>query len=112
MKFGLAILFLAILSPKVSEPSTLSSSSRGTCKKSKLFSAHNIVAWSTPSRARGFFYKSGLAIDADVNGFIVGQGRLALRDRGGRTGTGERHGFDLGGLVGAEARTGPIGTKD
>src|ERR1700687_1022686 len=65
MKFGLAILFLAILSPKVSEPSTLSSSSRGTCKKSKLFSAHNIVAWSTPSRARGFFYKSGLAIDAD-----------------------------------------------
>ena len=27
--------------------------------------AQNVVAWSTPSNAQGFFYKSGLAIDAD-----------------------------------------------
>src|SRR6266436_10005109 len=63
MKFGLAILLLAILVLKVSEASN--SSSRATCKKSKLFTAQNIVAWSTPSGAPGFFYKSGLAIDAD-----------------------------------------------
>ena len=62
MKFGLAILFLAVLLPNASERAP---SSRRTCKKSKLFTAKNIVAWSTPSNAKGFFYKSGLAIDAD-----------------------------------------------
>jgi len=63
MKFRLAIFLIAILLPGVSEPS--SRNSRGTCKKRKLFTAQNIVAWSAPSRVRTFFYKSGLAIDAD-----------------------------------------------
>jgi hypothetical protein len=63
MKFGLAILLLTVFPLNVSEPST--PSSRGTCKSNKLFKAQNIVAWSTPSRVRGFFYESGLAIDAD-----------------------------------------------
>ncbi len=35
------------------------------CKRSKLFAAHTIVAWSTNSKANGFFYKSGLTVDAD-----------------------------------------------
>jgi hypothetical protein len=63
MKYGLAVLLLAVLLPSVSEEFT--PSSRTTCKKSKLFTAQNVVAWSTRSPARGFFYKSGLAIDAD-----------------------------------------------
>ncbi len=63
MKFGLLTLFLVFFLPSVSGPST--SGSRPTCKKFKLFKAQHIVAWSTPSRAQGFFYKSGLAIDAD-----------------------------------------------
>ena len=63
MKCGLVTLFLVFFLPSVSGPST--SGSRPTCKKYKLFKAQHIVAWSTPSRAQGFFYKSGLAIDAD-----------------------------------------------
>jgi hypothetical protein len=63
MKFGLVPLFLVFFLPSVSGPST--SGSRPTCKKYKLFKAQHIVAWSAPSRAQGFFYKSGLAIDAD-----------------------------------------------
>jgi hypothetical protein len=63
MKYGLAVLLVAISLPNVSEEST--PSSRAACKKSKLFTAQNIAAWSTRSPARGFFYKSGLAIDAD-----------------------------------------------
>jgi hypothetical protein len=63
MKFGLVTLLLVFFLQNVSQPST--SGSRATCKKSKLFKAQHIVAWSAPSRARGFFYKSGLAIDAD-----------------------------------------------
>jgi len=63
MKFGLVALFLVFFLANVSEPST--SSSRATCKKTELFKAQHIVAWSISSRARGFFYKSGLAIDAD-----------------------------------------------
>jgi Fungal chitosanase of glycosyl hydrolase group 75 len=63
MKSGLAILLLAILLPNISRAPT--PSSHTTCEKSKLFTARNIIAWSTTSRARGFFYKSGMAIDAD-----------------------------------------------
>lgn len=63
MKFGLVILLLAIFLPTVSEPSMHGSHS--TCKKNALFKARNTIAWSTPSGPRGFFYKSGLAVDAD-----------------------------------------------
>jgi len=63
MKFGLMTIVIAFFLSSVSEPSA--SSSRATCKKNKLFKAQQIVAWSTPSRVRGFFYKSILAIDAD-----------------------------------------------
>jgi hypothetical protein len=63
MKIRLAILLIAIWVPKVSEASELGS--RATCEKRKLFTAHNIVAWSSRSDIRAFFYKSGLAVDAD-----------------------------------------------
>src|SRR6266403_2052957 len=48
-------------------------------------------------------------VDAHVDRFIAGQGSIALRDRGGRTRTGERQGFDVGGLAGTESRAGPVG---
>jgi hypothetical protein len=41
---------------------TSPSASQGNCEKSKLFTARNVVAWSS---GKAFFYKSGLAIDAD-----------------------------------------------
>ncbi len=63
MKFGVMTILIAFFLSSASEPSA--SGSRATCKKNKLFKAQQIVAWSTPSRVRGFFYKSGLAIDAD-----------------------------------------------
>lgn len=63
MNFGLVMLLFAAFLPFVSEPST--PSSRATCNKHKLFTAQNIVVWSTPPHAKSFFYKSGLAIDAD-----------------------------------------------
>ncbi len=59
----MTILLLAILLPLVSGASTPSSGT--TCEKRELSTARNIVIWSTPSHARGFFYKSGMAIDAD-----------------------------------------------
>jgi hypothetical protein len=62
-KLGLAIGLLATLfpiTPLVSGPAP-----HTTCKKIKLFTAQNIVAWSAPSAVGGFFYKSGIAIDAD-----------------------------------------------
>jgi len=62
MKLGLAILFLAILWP---DSPKLGAEPGRACKRSKLFTAQGIVAWSTQSNAKGFFYKSGLAIDAD-----------------------------------------------
>ncbi len=49
-----------------------------------------------------------LPVDANVDGFIVGQ-RAALRNR---RGTVARHGFDIRGLAGAEARPDPIGAED
>lgn len=61
MKSRSAILvFLLLLSPK-----GLASDPRDSCKKSKLFMAQRVTAWSTTSTTKAFFYKSGLAIDAD-----------------------------------------------
>jgi hypothetical protein len=54
---------LAILFPTIEIAS--GPASRTICKKTKLFTAQNIVAWSAPPAGGGFFYKSGLAIDAD-----------------------------------------------
>jgi hypothetical protein len=63
MNFGSAILLVAILLPGVSAPSARRS--HGTCEKGKLFTAQNVVFWSAPSSPEAFFYKSGMAIDAD-----------------------------------------------
>jgi hypothetical protein len=63
MKYGPAVLLLLILVPSV--PQASRPVSHETCEKSKLFTAQNVVAWSSPSGPRAFFYKSGLAIDAD-----------------------------------------------
>ena len=62
-KSGNAILLLATLFSNTQVAS--GPASHTICKKSKLFTARSIVAWSAPSAGRGFFYKSGLAIDAD-----------------------------------------------
>ncbi len=61
MKFGLSVLFLAILLLNSLKPEH---GSPAPCKRRKLFSAQGVVAWSASSNVRGFFYKSGLAIDA------------------------------------------------
>ncbi len=66
MKSSLGILLLAIFVVNLSEASH--THSRSACKKSKLFRAQKVVFWSTPtpsSAPAGFFYESGLAIDAD-----------------------------------------------
>jgi hypothetical protein len=63
MKYGLAILLLSILLPSV--PRASRPVSQHSCEKKQLFTAHHVVAWSSPSGPRAFFYKSGLAIDAD-----------------------------------------------
>ena len=63
MKIGTLILLLSCVAPIASAQS--SPGPRASCEKSKLFEAQNVVFWSTPSRAPGFFYKSGLAVDAD-----------------------------------------------
>jgi hypothetical protein len=62
-KCGPAILLLAALFPNIQAAS--GPASHTICKKSKLFTAQSIVAWSAPAAGHGFFYKSGLAIDAD-----------------------------------------------
>lgn len=63
MQSKLAILLLAILLPNV--PQASNSVSRITCEKSKFFTAHQVLVWSSSSSPRSIFYKSGLAIDAD-----------------------------------------------
>jgi hypothetical protein len=63
MKSGLAILLLSTLLPIV--PQASRPASHETCEKSKLFTTRNVIAWSSPSGHRAFFYKSGLAVDAD-----------------------------------------------
>jgi hypothetical protein len=40
-------------------------SSHNPCNKNKLFQVQGVAAWSTSSTAPGFFYESGLAVDAD-----------------------------------------------
>lgn len=61
MKFGpmMLTLGLLLLSYSVAAPSR-----HGPCNRSKLFTTHGVVVWST-SGVQGFFYESGLAIDAD-----------------------------------------------
>jgi hypothetical protein len=63
MKSAIAILFLSFLVPIASGQSARGP--RLSCKKSQLFEAQSVVFWSTASRVPGFFYKSGMAIDAD-----------------------------------------------
>jgi hypothetical protein len=63
MKYRLAILVLSALLANV--PQASRPVSQETCEKSKLFTAQHVVAWSSPSGPGAFFYKSGLAIDAD-----------------------------------------------
>jgi len=54
----LATFFLDIQSASGPAPSAV-------CKKKRLFVAKHIIAWSAPPVGGPFFYKSGLAIDAD-----------------------------------------------
>jgi hypothetical protein len=63
MKYGLAILLVSTLLPSVQKSSH--PVSHETCEKSELFIARNVVVWSSPSGPRAFFYKAGLAVDAD-----------------------------------------------
>ncbi len=63
MKYGLAILVLWTFPLGV--PQASYRVSRETCETAKLFTAHHIVAWTSSPGPRAFFYKSGLAIDAD-----------------------------------------------
>jgi hypothetical protein len=63
IKSGPAILLFATLFPNAQVAS--GPASHTVCKKRKLFTAQSVAAWSAPSVGRGFFYKSGLAIDAD-----------------------------------------------
>ena len=62
MKFGLAVVFIAVLLLNSPEPKP---DRTRPCSRSKIFFVQRIVAWSTPFAPEGFFYKSGLAIDAD-----------------------------------------------
>jgi hypothetical protein len=62
-KSGPAILLWAVLFPTFQVAP--GPASHTLCKKSELFKAKNVVAWSAPSVRGGFFYKSGLAVDAD-----------------------------------------------
>ncbi len=63
MKHGLVILLLWTI--PLSVPQTSRPASSENCEKDKLFTAHHVVAWSVGASPSAFFYKSGLAIDAD-----------------------------------------------
>jgi hypothetical protein len=63
MNYGLIILLLWTFPLGV--PQTSLPASRETCEKAKLFTVRHVVAWSSVSGPRAFFYKSGLAVDAD-----------------------------------------------
>jgi Fungal chitosanase of glycosyl hydrolase group 75 len=63
MNYGLAILLVSTLLPSVPQASL--PVSHETCEKSKLFIARNVAVWSSPSSPKAFFYKAGLAVDAD-----------------------------------------------
>jgi hypothetical protein len=60
----MAIALLAILLPSILQ-TPKHPGSRVVCEKSELFRVHNVVAWSTLSDIRAFFFDTGLAIDAD-----------------------------------------------
>lgn len=60
---ALTILFFSI--SLLSIPGASHSAALEICEKSKLFGAHNVDAWSSRRVPRAFFYKSGLAVDAD-----------------------------------------------
>jgi Fungal chitosanase of glycosyl hydrolase group 75 len=63
MKFGLSILLVAVFLLQVLKTSY---AGRGVaCEKRKLFTEQHVSAWSAPSHIIAFFFKSGLAIDAD-----------------------------------------------
>jgi len=62
MKFDLVVLLVAILLWNAPQPAP---NRVRPCNRSKMFSVQGVVAWSTPSHPEVFFYKSGLAIDAD-----------------------------------------------
>jgi hypothetical protein len=59
-KSGSAILLLAILTPTIR--SAPKSASQVVCGETKLLTLHKIVVWSVDG---SFFYRAGLAIDAD-----------------------------------------------
>jgi hypothetical protein len=63
MKPALTIGFFSISLLNIPEASH--SAALEICEKSKLFSARNVDAWSSPPGSHAFFYKSGLAVDAD-----------------------------------------------
>jgi hypothetical protein len=62
LKFRVAVLALVMATPCAAQTF---SRPRGACEKRKVFTAENVEAWSSKSGAKGFFYKSGMAIDAD-----------------------------------------------
>lgn len=62
MKIALAILFVIFSWPN---REALGAASHDYCRKSKLFTAQGVVAWSARPATKIFFYKSGMAIDAD-----------------------------------------------
>jgi hypothetical protein len=63
MKFAFAILLVIICLSQA--PQTSHARPRVSCKKSKLFTAQDVSAWSTPARVNAFFFEAALAIDAD-----------------------------------------------
>lgn len=63
MKPALAILIFSISLLDI--PEAYHFAAHETCEKSKLFTARNVDAWSSPPGSGAFFYKSGFAVDAD-----------------------------------------------
>jgi hypothetical protein len=63
MKSRLSTALIAILCSNVFITPTVTQ--LVTCEKSELFRAGGVGAWTTPSKLSAFFYRSGLAIDAD-----------------------------------------------
>jgi hypothetical protein len=62
VRFGTAIAFFSVVPIVLQSPAA---SPPDTCKRDKLFVAQRVVAWFSPSNSNAFFYKSGMAIDAD-----------------------------------------------
>lgn len=60
MKFGVAILLLAVALSSFAQ-----TSKRVVCEKRTLFKVKSVVAWSPVARVPSFFYTADLAVDAD-----------------------------------------------